>query len=110
MTSKCVVVLGASGFVETTLTDRLLKQDGVEVRAVIHGTASAWRLARLDIPLLQEDVATARHWKRPFAATPRGELHARATTSDDRRAPEHPCSLPVGRRSPICALEQRAGL
>jgi nucleoside-diphosphate-sugar epimerase len=57
MTSKCVVVLGASGFVGTTLTDRLLKQDGVEVRAVIHSAASAWRLARLDIPLLQVDGA-----------------------------------------------------
>ena len=57
MTNRRVVILGASGFVGTTLTDRLLKHDDIEVCAVIHSAGSAWRLARLDIPLLQVDVS-----------------------------------------------------
>jgi len=57
MSTKRIVVLGASGFVGTTLVERLQKWSGVEVVAVIHSAASAWRLARRSAPLLQVDIA-----------------------------------------------------
>lgn len=57
MSTTRVVVLGASGFVGTTLVERLLKKPEVEVVPVIHSAGSAWRLARRSAPLLQVDVA-----------------------------------------------------
>jgi nucleoside-diphosphate-sugar epimerase len=57
MTTKKIVILGASGFVGTTLTERLWKWPDVEVIPVIHSAGSAWRLARQNKPLLQVDVA-----------------------------------------------------
>lgn len=57
MTPHRIVVLGASGFVGTTLTERLRQRPNAEVIPVIHSAGSAWRLARLGIPLMQVDVA-----------------------------------------------------
>ena len=56
MSQKKVVILGASGFVGTTLTERLLNRSGIEVVPAIHSAASAWRLARHGIPLQQLDI------------------------------------------------------
>lgn len=56
MSTGKVVILGASGFVGTTLTERLLKNPGLEVIPVIHSAGSAWRLARRTNPLVQVDV------------------------------------------------------
>lgn len=56
MSAKKIVILGASGFVGTTLTERLLNKPGVEVVPVIHSAGSAWRLARRNTPLVQVDV------------------------------------------------------
>jgi nucleoside-diphosphate-sugar epimerase len=57
MTSARIVVLGASGFVGTTLAERLLRKPQVEVVPVIHSAGSAWRLARHHIGLVVADVA-----------------------------------------------------
>ncbi len=57
MSKKRIVVLGASGFVGTTLVERLQKWPEVEVVPVIHSAGSAWRLARRNAPLLQIDIA-----------------------------------------------------
>jgi nucleoside-diphosphate-sugar epimerase len=57
MSPTRIVVLGASGFVGTTLVERLLKKPEIEVVPVIHSAGSAWRLARRSAPLLQVDVA-----------------------------------------------------
>ncbi len=57
MSTKKIVILGASGFVGTTLTERLWKMPDVEVVPVIHSAGSAWRLARRNKPLLQVDIA-----------------------------------------------------
>ncbi len=57
MNTKKIVILGASGFVGTTLTERMLKVPDVEVVPVIHSAGSAWRLARRNTPLVQVDVA-----------------------------------------------------
>jgi nucleoside-diphosphate-sugar epimerase len=51
-----IIVLGASGFVGTTLIERLRKSGSAEVIPVIHSAGSAWRLARFDAPLLQVDI------------------------------------------------------
>jgi nucleoside-diphosphate-sugar epimerase len=56
MTLKKIVILGASGFVGTTLVERLQKRSDSEVVPVIHSAGNAWRLARQDMPLLQLDV------------------------------------------------------
>jgi uncharacterized protein YbjT (DUF2867 family) len=56
MTSKKIVILGASGFVGTTLTERLWQNPDMEVVPVIHSAGSAWRLARYNCPLHQVDV------------------------------------------------------
>ena len=57
MSAQRIVILGASGFVGTTLAERLRKRPDVEVVPVIHSAGSAWRLARRSAPLLQVDVA-----------------------------------------------------
>src|SRR5712691_4861187 len=57
MSGTRIVVLGASGFVGTTLVECLLKRPEVEVVPVIHSAGSAWRLARRSAPLLQVDIA-----------------------------------------------------
>jgi len=57
MSAKRIVVLGASGFVGTTLVERLQKWSGVDVVPVIHSAGSAWRLARRSTPLVQVDIA-----------------------------------------------------
>lgn len=53
--SMKVAVFGASGFVGSTLVERL-KQNGVEVAAAIHSAGNAWRLARHGIPLRSVDL------------------------------------------------------
>lgn len=57
MSADRIVILGASGFVGTTLSERLQKRPGVEVVPLIHSAGSAWRLARRVAPLLQVDIA-----------------------------------------------------
>ncbi len=57
MTTKRIVILGASGFVGTTLAERLWKRPEVEVIPVIHSAGTAWRLARRNVPLVQVDIA-----------------------------------------------------
>ena len=57
MSRRRVVVLGASGFVGATLTERLQKRADLQVEPVIHSAGSAWRLARLDVPLRQVDIS-----------------------------------------------------
>lgn len=57
MSTKRIVILGASGFVGTTLAERLQKRPDVEVVPLIHSAGSAWRLARRSAPLLQVDIA-----------------------------------------------------
>jgi nucleoside-diphosphate-sugar epimerase len=56
MSKKRIVILGASGFVGTTLVERLQKRPEVDVVPVIHSAGSAWRLARRSTPLLQVDI------------------------------------------------------
>jgi nucleoside-diphosphate-sugar epimerase len=56
MSAKRIVVLGASGFVGTSLVERLQKHSEVEVVPVIHSAGSAWRLARRSSPLVQVDI------------------------------------------------------
>jgi len=51
-----VAVFGASGFVGATFVERMLASRGVEVKALIHTTGNAWRLARHAIPLHPVDV------------------------------------------------------
>jgi nucleoside-diphosphate-sugar epimerase len=46
-----IAVVGASGFVGSTLVERLLAGGRCEVRPLIHRAGSAWRLARLGIEL-----------------------------------------------------------
>jgi 2-alkyl-3-oxoalkanoate reductase len=43
---KRVAVVGASGFVGSTLVERLIGREGVEVVPLIHSSGNAWRLAR----------------------------------------------------------------
>lgn len=57
MSRKKIIVLGASGFVGTTLVERLLKLPDVDVVPVIHSAGSAWRLARRTSTLIQADIA-----------------------------------------------------
>jgi nucleoside-diphosphate-sugar epimerase len=57
MKTRKIVVLGASGFVGTTLTERLWNNSTAEIVPVIHSAGSAWRLARHNKPLYQVDVA-----------------------------------------------------
>lgn len=57
MRTKRIVILGASGFVGTTLAERLQKRVEVEVVPVIHSAGSAWRLARGSSSLLQVDIS-----------------------------------------------------
>jgi nucleoside-diphosphate-sugar epimerase len=56
MTRKKIVVLGASGFVGTTLVERLLKRSDIELIPVIHSAGSAWRLARRTGELVHLDI------------------------------------------------------
>lgn len=57
MSVRRIVVLGASGFVGTTLVEHLGDDPAMEVVPVIHSAGSAWRLARRNTQLLQVDVA-----------------------------------------------------
>lgn len=57
MKDKRIVVLGASGFVGTILTERLSADQKAEVVPVIHSAGSAWRLARTGRRLVQLDLA-----------------------------------------------------
>jgi nucleoside-diphosphate-sugar epimerase len=43
---KTVAIVGASGFVGATLTERLLESSGFAVRPLIHSSGGAWRLSR----------------------------------------------------------------
>ena len=51
-----VAVVGASGFVGSTLVERLWTDGQYEVRPLIHSTGSAGRLARHDRPLTSVDI------------------------------------------------------
>lgn len=79
MSTMKVVILGASGFVGTTLTERLLHRPDAEVVPVIHSAGSAWRLARRTNPLLQVDVADH--------ASLRGALHGATHVVNCTRGP-----------------------
>jgi nucleoside-diphosphate-sugar epimerase len=48
---KRIAVVGASGFVGSTLVERLLARGTAEVLPFIHSSGNAWRLARLGIEL-----------------------------------------------------------
>lgn len=56
MSRRRVVILGASGFVGTTLAERLRASPEFDVVSVIHSAGSAWRLARHGDPLVQVDI------------------------------------------------------
>lgn len=56
MSAGRLVILGASGFVGTTLAERMRVRPGWDVVPVIHSAGSAWRLARHGRPLLQVDI------------------------------------------------------
>lgn len=56
MSAGRLVILGASGFVGTTLAERMVHRPGWEVVSAIHSAGSAWRLARHGRPLLQLDI------------------------------------------------------
>jgi len=51
-----VAVFGASGFVGSTLVERLLMRGGREVRPIVHTSGNAWRLARWGIDLQSVDL------------------------------------------------------
>ena len=61
MSRRKLVILGASGFVGTTLAERQRKhqQPDHELVSVINSAGSAWRLARHGEPLVQVDIADA---------------------------------------------------
>ena len=59
MDVKRVAVVGASGFVGSTLVERLSGRDGIEVVPLIHSTGNAWRLTRRAIPLEVVDLLDA---------------------------------------------------
>lgn len=80
MSTSKVVILGASGFVGTTLTERLLKRPGLEVVPVIHSAGSAWRLARRTNPLVQVDAMD----QTALRAVLRGATHVVNCTRGDR--------------------------
>ncbi|MDF1844559.1 MAG: NAD-dependent epimerase/dehydratase family protein [Rubripirellula sp.] len=50
-----IAVLGASGFVGSTLVEELIAED-VDVRCLIHSSGNAWRLARHGIELKMVDL------------------------------------------------------
>ena len=52
-----VAVFGASGFVGSTLVERL--RGDVETVAVIHSFGNAWRLARASVPMKTVDITSA---------------------------------------------------
>ncbi len=60
MSRNRLVVLGASGFVGTTLTERMIRRADWDVVPVIHSAGSAWRLARHGRHLAQVDIADRR--------------------------------------------------
>ena len=51
-----IAIVGASGFVGSTLVERLLVQARHEVLPLIHSSGNAWRLARLGIDLPAVDL------------------------------------------------------
>jgi nucleoside-diphosphate-sugar epimerase len=51
-----IAIVGASGFVGSTLVERLLAQAQDEVLPLIHSSGNAWRLARLGIDLPAVDL------------------------------------------------------
>ena len=53
---KRVAVVGASGFVGTALTERLVASGTAEVVPIIHSSGNAWRLLRMGIPLKIVDL------------------------------------------------------
>jgi nucleoside-diphosphate-sugar epimerase len=56
MSAGRVLILGASGFVGTTLVERMWRRPDWDVVPVIHSAGSAWRLARHGRPLLALDL------------------------------------------------------
>jgi len=53
---KRIAIVGASGFVGSTLVERLLARAQDEVLPLIHSSGNAWRLARLGIDLPAVDL------------------------------------------------------
>ena len=51
-----IAVFGASGFVGAALVERLWTDDQIDVRAIIHSSGNAARLARLGRPLVMADL------------------------------------------------------
>ncbi len=49
-------VIGASGFIGNRLTERLVLEKGMKVKAIVRGIASCTRLARFDLPVEFADV------------------------------------------------------
>jgi len=80
MSTKRIVILGASGFVGTTLAERLQKRPEVEVVPVIHSAGSAWRLARRTSPLIQVEIAD----RTALGNVLRGATHVVNCTRGDR--------------------------
>ena len=56
---KRIAVFGASGFVGSTLAERIVEAGKDEVVPFIHSTGNGWRLARRGIPLRLIDVCNA---------------------------------------------------
>lgn len=54
-----VAVFGASGFVGSTVVERLLARGDVETEVFIHSFGNAWRLARAAVPMKTLDVQSA---------------------------------------------------
>ena len=59
MSRRRLVILGASGFVGTTLAERQRRLPDQDVVSVINSAGSAWRLARHGEPLVQVNIADA---------------------------------------------------
>jgi nucleoside-diphosphate-sugar epimerase len=53
---RTIAIVGASGFVGSTLVERLLAKGGDHVLPFIHSSGNAWRLARLDMDLRTLDL------------------------------------------------------
>ena len=54
-----IAVVGASGFIGSTLVEYLLESEKIEVVPIIHSTGNAWRLARHGVDLQTLDVVDA---------------------------------------------------
>ncbi len=60
-------VIGASGFIGNRLTERLVLEKGMKVKAIVRGIASCTRLARFDLPVEFADVLNKDSLTKAFA-------------------------------------------